>query len=61
MHYNLSLALAAGGNFAEAERELEEALRIDPKNQSAAAGLRLLKAQAGQPPAAAPNSKKQDH
>ena len=60
VHAILRLALVAGGSFAEAERELEGALRIDPKNERALAGLRLLKAQANKDPAPTQHSKKQD-
>ena len=43
-HANLGLALAAEGKFEEAERELIEAIRLDPQNRPALAGLRMLKA-----------------
>jgi tetratricopeptide (TPR) repeat protein len=60
-HANLGLALAAGGNFAEGGRELQEALRIDPKNETALAGLRMLKAQTDKGSVPPHDAKKHDN
>jgi tetratricopeptide (TPR) repeat protein len=48
-HANLGLALAADGKLKEAERELNEAVRLDPQNRSALTGLRMLKAREERP------------
>jgi tetratricopeptide (TPR) repeat protein len=44
-HANLGLTLAAEGNLAQAKRELQETLRLDPKNATALAALRMLRTQ----------------